>query len=143
MDWTAAGSGAFVSDQGRVFHGIGRASGLRSAMLLRATADNQAQTEMTRVLKGYLAQLAEAAGMDAAGPDHRQGLHDLTQAVLKKARIVDYRVPSDAGVAMSLCRLELDAVRQALESDAALDSAVQRRMLDQMETVHDAMAGRH
>ncbi len=142
-DWTASASGAYVTDEGRVFYGIGRASGLRNAMLLRATADNQAQTEMAGVIRGYLARLSAAAGMDATAPQDRQALHDLAQAVLRHARIVDHSDLSDAGAAMSLCRLDLDAVRQVLRSDAILENALQQRMLAEAERVHDAMVGRH
>ena len=142
-DWTASASGAYVTDEGRVFYGIGRASGLRSAMLLRATADNQAQTEMAGVIRGYLARLSAAAGMDATAPQDRQALHDLAQAVLRHARIVDHSDLSDAGAAMSLCRLDLDAVRQVLRSDVILENALQQRMLAETERVHDAMVGRH
>lgn len=141
MDWTAATSGAYASDQGRVFFGIGRASGLRSATLLRATADNQAQSEMADIVKGYLASLADASGIDISRSESRQMLYDLSRAVMKQARIVDHRYSDDAGMVMALCRLDLETLKQVLAANPYADPAVSKRLLLQAEKIHAQMVG--
>ena len=41
--WVNKGSGAFDVDKGKVFYGVGMASGIRNRALLRQTADNRAR----------------------------------------------------------------------------------------------------
>ena len=142
MDWTVASSGAYSSDRGRFFWGIGRASGLRSTTLLRATADNQAQSEMADLLQVYLASLAGAVGIDTSRPENRQMLYEMRQAVMKQARIVDHRYSDGSGVVMALCRLDLEALKRVLETNRYADAAVTKRLLREADQVHGKMADR-
>ncbi|UCG66847.1 MAG: hypothetical protein JSW12_07555, partial [Deltaproteobacteria bacterium] len=41
--WTYKGSGAFDVDKGKVFYGVGIASGIKNKALLFSTADNRAR----------------------------------------------------------------------------------------------------
>jgi len=53
------GSGAFDVDKGKVFYGVGIASGIRNQALLRSTADNGARAEVAKILETYVAVLAK------------------------------------------------------------------------------------
>lgn len=139
MDWTTTSSGAYAGDQGKVFLGVGRASGMRSATLLRASADNQAQSEMTGLIKTYLAALAGAAGIDTSRTESRQMLFDLGQGVLQQARIVDHRYLDDSGMVMALCRLDLESLKQVLADNRYADPSVTKRLLLQADKMHAEM----
>ncbi len=140
LDWAVATSGAFTRDGGRLFFGIGRASGLRSTTLLRATADNQAQGEMADLLQVYLTSLAGAAGIDISRPENRQMLYEMRQDVMKQARIVDHRFSDGSGAVMALCRLDLEALKRVLETNRYADTAVTKRLLLEADQVHGKMA---
>jgi hypothetical protein len=135
-DWTRATSGAYVAEQGRVFYAIGTAGGMRNTTLLRATADNQAQTEMTRVLNAYVRALAQAAG---TGGDEAP-LHLIVKAALQKAHIVDHRQGSGDSSLVALCRLDLSVFKQILAAESELDEALRARMLAQADRVHGELA---
>ena len=135
-DWTMSATGAYMGDRGRVFYAIGSAGGMRNATLLRATADNQAQQEMSKIVTDYVRALAQAAGPEGEGAP----LHLLIKSALQKARIVDHR-QAQAGGLMALCRLELATFKQILSAEGELDPALRKRMLAEADRVHDEMAG--
>ncbi len=135
-DWTMAATGAYTGDRGRVFYAIGNAGGMHNLTLLRATADNQAQEEMSRILTRYVRDLAQAAGPDAEGAP----LYLLVKSALQKARIVDHR--QSQGGMLALCRLELSAFKQILAAEGELDPALRKRMLAEADRVHAELAGK-
>ena len=58
--WTYKGSGAFDDEKkGKVFYGVGIASGIKNKALLFNTADNRARAEVAKVLETYVASLAK------------------------------------------------------------------------------------
>ena len=54
--WYLQDSGAYLTTNGRVFHGIGEAQGSSSATLLRAAAANRARKQMAQVLDLYVSK---------------------------------------------------------------------------------------
>jgi hypothetical protein len=135
--WDELGSGAFSTDQGRVFHGVGLASGLQSPLLLRASADNQARSETTRVLTRYVGLLATAAGVDS---QDSEALDMLIQKGMAAAVIVDHRQDSHRQTFYSLCRLTLAAFKQELAADTDFGQAQRAAMLARADQVHAKMA---
>jgi hypothetical protein len=131
-----AATGAYMGEQGRVFYAIGSAGGMQNTTLLRATADNQAQQQMTKIINSYVRALAQAAGPEGEGAP----LHLLVKSALQKARIIDHR-PGQAGGLMALCRLELSTFKQILSAEGELDPALRKRMLAEADRVHAEMAG--
>jgi len=142
VDWDQVASGAYQNDQGRTFYGIGKAAGLHSASLLRASADNAAQAELLQVLKAYTASLAEAAGVTTADEADRQALVALVQQAAQQAQIVDHRYDGEAGTLMALCRLDLADFKQILEGIDQFDPAARKAMLSMADKVHDRMGAR-
>jgi hypothetical protein len=141
-EWMHQESGAHHADGGGVFYGIGRAAGLRNATLLRATADNQARSEMAGVLQAYVTALAREAGFDSRQESDLQGLNGLTRSALQHARIVDHWFDPPQGELSSLCRLELAAFKAVLQADPQLDTPLKNAMLDRAEQVHTRLARR-
>ena len=139
FNWTTASSGAYLIDRQPLFYGIGQASGIRSTTLLRATADNQAQTQMARLIRRYMAQLTQAAGVGVADEDTLLALSELAQAALGQASIVDHYYDSQTGTFFTLCRLELEQVKALIAAGAGLDGPVRNAMLAHSDSVYSAM----
>ena len=56
-DWVNRGSGAFGGEKGKIFYGVGIASGIRNAALRRSTSDSRARSEIAKTLDTYVAVL--------------------------------------------------------------------------------------
>ncbi len=138
--WVADQSGAYTRGRERVFYGIGKASGTRSITLLRATADNQAQAEMARVLKAYMSALAQSSKA-VGSAELEQALLIFTNTAARKAQIVDHWLDPRTNTLYALSRLDLSTFRQLLQTDPQLGSALRNEMLGYTEQVHDQMAG--
>src|SRR5688572_13222560 len=54
--WVTRGSVAVAGDK-RAFYGVGSASGIKEAALLRSTADNRARAELAKLLDTFSASL--------------------------------------------------------------------------------------
>lgn len=140
--WTQLNSGAYAVDGSRMFYGIGRASGLHSATLLRATADNQAQVQMAHVIESYLGLLTHAAGVvptQDQGQERdrlREVIAELTESALKRARISDHRYTEAQGILLSLCSLDLSSLKEVIQTSADLDDFFRQRLLSQADRVY-------
>jgi hypothetical protein len=135
--WVDQGSGAFATSQGRVFQGIGSASGLQSSLLLRASADNQARGATAGVLNRYIERLAAASGLSSSDT----GMMDtLIQAGMSDAIIVDHWQDPQSQTFYSLCRLALTAFKKRLVADNDIDQAQRNALLSHADSVHAAMA---
>jgi hypothetical protein len=133
--WVDQGSGAFSASQGRIFQGIGSASGLQSSLLLRASADNQARSATAGVLSRYVQKLAAVSGVGSADPGIIDGL---TQTGMSDAVIVDHWQDPRSQKFYSLCRLSLTAFKKRLAT-ADLDPAQRNALLSHADSVHSAM----
>src|SRR5258706_16107851 len=56
-DWVNRGSGAFGGEKGKIFYGVGIASGIRNAALRRATSEPRARSGIAKTPEAYLAGL--------------------------------------------------------------------------------------
>src|SRR5712691_12341176 len=56
-DWVNRGSGAYGGEKGRVFYGVGIASGIRNAAMRRSTSDSRARSEISKTLDTYVSVL--------------------------------------------------------------------------------------
>jgi len=143
--WVNKGSGAFDVDKGKVFYGVGIASGIRNRALLRSTADNRARAEIAKILETYVAVLAKdymasttAGDMKASSEEQHveQALKTFSKTTLHGARIIDHwRDPAD-GSLFSLCELDLFAFKNALDDYKELDAKVRDHVRQNAEKMH-------
>jgi len=146
-DWVRIGSGAAETEQGRVFNGVGIASGLQSRVLLRASADNLAREELARVLDRFIRALgrnqrADAKNGHVENAGSQISFHPLIQTMLRDAVIEDHWTDSRDGRLFALCRLNLETFKKNLARDRKLEMALRNTMLDRADRVHAQMAGR-
>ena len=143
--WVNKGSGAFDVDKGKVFYGVGIASGIKNRALLVSTADNRARAEIAKILETYVAVLAKdymasttAGDMSASSEEQHveQALKTFTKTTLHGARIIDHwRDPTD-GSLFSLAELDLFAFKNALDEYRELDSQVRDYVRQNAEKLH-------
>jgi hypothetical protein len=143
--WAVKGSGAFDVDKGKIFYGVGIASGIRNRALLISTADNRARAEVAKILETYVAYLAKdymasttAGDMSASSEEQHveQALKTFTKTTLHGATIVDHWRDPEDGSLFSLCELDLFAFKEALNDYKELDSQVRDYVRDNAEKLH-------
>ena len=143
--WVDKGSGAFDVDKGKIFYGVGVASGIKNVALMRSTADNRARAEVAKILETYVAVLAKdymasttAGDMSASSEEQHveQALKTFSKTTLHGARIIDrFKDPAD-GALYSLCELDLFAFKSALDEHKELDEKVRDYVRQNAEKLH-------
>jgi hypothetical protein len=144
-EWVTKGSGAFDVDKGKVFYGVGIASGIKNRALLVSTADNRARAEVAKILETYVAVLAKdymasttAGDMTATSEEQHveQALKTFSKTTLHGAIIIDHwRDPAD-GSLFSLCEMDLFAFKNALDEHKELDAKVRDYVRQNAEKLH-------
>ncbi len=143
--WVDKGSGAFEVEKGKVFYGVGIASGIKNRALLVSTADDRARAEVAKVLETYVAVLAKdymasttAGDMSASSEEQHveQALKTFTKSTLHGAMIVDHWKDPKDGSFFSLCEWDLFAFKDALDDYKELDSQVRDFVRENAEKLH-------
>lgn len=132
--WVTKGSGAFDSPKGKVFFGVGSASGIHNRSLLISTADNRARAEIAKIMETYVAVLAKdymastSGGADVSQSTEEQHveqtLKSFVQITLNGSEIIDrWKDPSD-DTQYSLAKLDLTTFKDTLDKAKELNSKV-------------------
>ncbi|KAF5434754.1 hypothetical protein C5S36_04490 [Candidatus Methanophagaceae archaeon] len=146
--WVMKGSGAFDVEKGKVFYGVGLASGIRNKALLRQTADNRARAEIAKTMETYVATLAKdymasttAGDMSKSSEEQHveTALKTFSKTTLHGAVIVDRWMDSSDGTMYSLCELDLFSFKEALDKHKELDKQVQDYVRENAEKLHGEM----
>lgn len=144
-EWIMKGSGAFDAQQGKVFYGVGMASGIKNKAMLRSTADNRARAEIAKTMETYVAVLAKdymasttAGDMSASSEEQHveQALKTFSKTTLHGAIIVDRWLDPEDGTFYSLCELDLFAFKDAMDDYKELDSKVRDYVRKNAEKMH-------
>ena len=145
-DWISKGSGAFDDAEiGKVFYGLGIASGIENKSLARSVADDRARAEIAKTLEIYVAVLAKdymasttAGDMSASSEEQHveQALKTFAKTTLHGAIIVDRWIDPNDGAFYSLCKLDLFSFNEALEKNKELNSKVRDYVRNNSEKLH-------
>ncbi len=139
-DWISSGSGVYDTTQGKAFYGVGVAFGIQNRVLLRATADNRARDEMAKVLRRYIAELADSTIPTVQREANEPMLNTLVQAMLCDALIIDHWFDSHEGKLFALCRVDLAAFKQRLQTYSPLDPEIRHAMELQADDLHTELS---
>ncbi len=147
-EWVMKGGGAFDVDKGKVFYGVGAASGIKNKALLRQTADNRARADIAKILETYVASLTKdymasttAGDMSASSEEQHveTALKTFAKATLRGAMIVDrWQDPADETY-YSLCELDLLSFQEALHDYKELDAKIRDYVRDNAEKMHSEL----
>ena len=146
--WVMKGGGAFDVEKGKVFYGVGIASGIKNKALLRQTADNRARAEIAKTMETYVATLAKdymasttAGDMSKSSEEQHveTALKTFSKTTLHGATIVDRWMDPADGSMYSLCELDLFSFKEALDNYKELDKQVQDYVRENAEKMHGEM----
>ena len=131
-DWVNRGTGAFGGDKGKVFYGVGIASGIRNAAMRRSTSDSRARAEISKILdtyvsvlnKDYMASTTAGDMSQSTEEQHvQQALKTYSQMELSGVQIIDHWVDTD-GTEYALAALDMDSFKNNLDKMKELNAKV-------------------
>ena len=147
-DWVNRGSGAFGGEKGKIFYGVGIASGIRNAALRRQTADARARSEIAKTLDTYVAvlnkdyQASTTAGDMSASTEEQhvqQALKTYSQMELSGVLIVDHWVDTD-GTEWALAQMDMDTFKANLDKMKELNAQVREVVRQNADKAFDELA---
>jgi len=143
-EWVTKGSGAFGGEHGRVFYGVGSASGIKNHSLARTTADNRARAEIAKIFEVYSASLMKdymasttAGDMTASSEEQHveQAIKTFSAVTLSGVQIVDHWFHPD-GTVYALAQLDLEGLTNNLDKAKELNEQVRDYVRKNAERVH-------
>jgi hypothetical protein len=147
-DWVRKGSGAFGSDKGKVFYGVGAASGIQNPSLLRTTADNRARNDLAKIFQFYTASLmkdymgattANKPGVSSEEQLIEQAMKTVSGMTLSGVEIVDHWQNPATAQFFSLARLDLSAFKDSLEKAKELDEKTKEYIRKNSDRLHEKL----
>jgi hypothetical protein len=147
-DWVYRSSGAFGSDKGKVFYGVGIASGIRNAGMRRSTSEARARSEITRVLDNYASILSKDYKPTTSASDGKdtsekqrleQALKDYSQSERSSVQIIDHWVDND-GNEYALASLALDTFKGDMARMKELDAETRDAVRAGADTAFDELS---
>ena len=147
-EWVRKGSGASGSDKGKVFYGVGAASGIRNPSLLRTTADNRARNDLAKIFQVYTASLmkdymgATTANKPGASSEEQlveQAMKTVSGMTLSGVEIVDHWQNPATAEFFSLARLDLSAFKDSLEKAKELDEKTKEYIRRNSDRLHEKL----
>ena len=145
-EWVVKGSGAFGSESGKVFYGVGSSANMKNASLLRTAAGNRARNEVAKVLQFYTASLMKdySASTVAGDPNvtseeqHvEQAIKTVTTMTLSGVEIVDHWQNPATMELYALARLDLEAFKNNLNKMKELDKKVKEYIRENADQLHE------
>jgi hypothetical protein len=146
-DWVNRGSGAFGGDKGKIFYGVGIASGIHNAAMRRSTTDSRARAEIAKTLDTYVSVLNKdymasttAGDMKASSEEQHveQALKTYSQMELSGVQIVDHWVDND-GTEYALAQLSMDDVKDNMSKMKELNEAVKNAVRANADKAFDEL----
>jgi len=147
--WVVRGSGAFDdAKEGKVFYGVGMASGIGNHALLRSTAENRARNELAKIFETYSASLMKdyMASTSAADPSAtaeeqhvEQAVKTVTSVTLSGGQIVDHWLSEETGELFALARISLEDFKKALAEARELNAGTRDYIRENADRLHEEL----
>lgn len=122
-DWVNEGTQALKNKDNRLIHGRGEAPAMGDESLQKATADNRARAEISRVLSTLmhdtLTDYTASTGGEADSSVER-AITSSTEQALSGARILGHWKDKNTGIIYSLAELDTKALDKALATSNKL-----------------------
>jgi len=149
-EWLTKGSGAFTSEQGKIFYGVG-VSDYKDVVLQRTAADNQARREVSKVFEVYMASLEkEYRAATTGGIKNLESFESQTENAMKTissmtlsgVEIVDHWQHPISRELYSLARFDLKAFKElsgALGERNEMDQKLKTYIKENADRLHDEL----
>jgi hypothetical protein len=146
--WYEKYSGAYRTDAGNVFYGIGVAEPQKSRSLQRVNADNRARHEIAGVIDQYSKALAVAATQTGGSrvkslpaDQVRASLNMLVRQAMQRAIVVDHWTDPQNRRMKALCTLDLAQYQSVLAQQTFMDPGLRSSMQHYSEMLFDQLSG--
>ena len=130
--WVHRGSGAFDSgESGKVFFGVGIASGIRNEALARQTCDNRARGQIARMLDTYVASMMKDYQRSTTAGDFKSSAEEQDVLAVQKTishvsmsgvEIRDHWWNPQSGAVYALAVLDLNGMLKTMEQAKELNA---------------------
>ena len=148
--WVRRGSGAFEEESGKVFYGVGAASGIKNEKLLIVTANNRAHAEVLKVVDIFATALTKDC-LSAIPADDTPSLVEATLGertfgtfshtiIYKGVEIVDYWKDPEDGTMYALSKLDLEVVKRFFDDSEEIDEKRRDYLRSNADRIHDELA---
>jgi hypothetical protein len=146
--WYEVTTGAYKTDAGRMFYGIGIADPSKNRSLQRVNVDNGARRELAELIDQYTRALAVTAirtggpGLKALAADEVQAaLNSVVRQVVRRAVVADHWIDAQSGRMKALCTFDLPQYQAVLAKNTSLNPRLRSAMLDHAEMLYTQLAG--
>ena len=146
-DWVNRGSGAFGGEKGKVFYGVGIASGTHNVAMRRSTSDSRARAEIAKTLDTYVSVLNKdymasttAGDMSASSEEQHvsAALKTYSQMELSGVSIVDHWQDND-GTEYALAQLDMEQFKGGLDKMKELNARVREAVRANADKAFDEL----
>jgi len=144
-EWVKKGSGAFEDSKGKVFYGVGSASGIKNYSLQRTAADDRARNDLAKIFKLYTASLGKDYSAHTTKGDFKASSEEqnvevviktLTDSTLTGIMIIDHWEHPGRNQLFSLARLDLDSFKANLDEHQELSKKVREEIKERADKLH-------
>ncbi len=147
-EWVLKSSGAFEDSNGKVFYGVGSASGIKNFSLQRTAADDRARNDLAKVFEVWTKSLtkdyqAHTTAGDVAVTSEEQKvdavIKTITSATLTGVLIIDHWEHPGRNELFSLARLDLVAFKNNLDKHKELSKQVREEIKMRADALHNEL----
>jgi len=147
-NWTVDEGSSLPQDKGKAFYGVGVAENISNMGLLRTSADNRARNQITKLLENYSASIGKDAmesisvgKNDGKGDEQnvRNAIKNTAFGTISGIEIIDHWQHPDTGAMYSLARLDLNAVKNALDKSKELNNQVKEQVRKNADKLFDEL----
>jgi len=147
--WVKHGGGVFNDKAGKVLHGVGSVSGIKSQHLRRATADDRARADIGKVMEVYSSSLLKDYASSTLADDPNlsteeahveQAIKTVTSVTLSGVQIIEHWENPVTAEYYSLARVNLKEFKNNLNSSKKLDKRVKDYIKQNADKVHEELS---
>ena len=147
-EWVMKSSGAFEDSNGKVFYGVGSASGIKNFSLQRTAADDRARNDLAKVFEFYTKSLTKdymahtmAGKMNTSSEEQKVdvAIKTVTSATLTGVMIIDHWEHPGRNELFSLARLDLQTFKNSLDEYKELSKEVRKAIKERADKLHEDM----
>jgi len=131
--WAHRGSGAYDTENGKAFFGVGIVQGIQNEALARQTADNRARGEVAKMFDLYVAALMKDYQRSTTAGDFKASAEEqdvvsaqktITEATLRGVEVRDHWYNPRTGSIYALAVLDLNGIMKSLQKAKQLNAQV-------------------
>jgi hypothetical protein len=147
-EWVMKGPGAFEDSNGKVFYGVGSATGIKNFSLQRTAADDRARNDLAKTFKLYTASLgkdyqASITEGDFTPTSEEQNVEvvikTLTDSTITGIMIIDHWEHPGRNQLFSLARLDLKSFKKNLDEHKELSKEVREAIKERADKLHEEL----